>query len=293
MNAPAKLIAADAIDFALDDLEWRQLDWLPDYEVSEFAHVRRIRQVRSHVAGLVLTGKRHPLGYIKYTLRINGTPRYTAGSRLVCEAWHGPPPQADSQAAHNDGNPWNNHYSNLRWATPKENTADKVRHGTSQRGERSANARLTENFVRQLRISPLQNKDIRRLLGPSFSKAVIQAARCGHNWRHVEMNPSPDFVPDMSFFPAWPARYQFYAASGVKSWLDACIHSIRDEAETAADRGWRMACQVALDTGDHSEILFLIYQSAREEALADRAYRFEVRTGREWNEFTPVRGEAA
>ena len=49
--------------------------------------------------------------------------------RLVLEAFVGPCPP-NCQALHVDGNVANNWLHNLRWGTPKENTADKYRHGT-------------------------------------------------------------------------------------------------------------------------------------------------------------------
>src|SRR5215510_6636158 len=48
---------------------------------------------------------------------------------LVLEAFVGPRP-AGQQCAHNDGDMHNNHLSNLRWTTPKDNHFDKRRHGT-------------------------------------------------------------------------------------------------------------------------------------------------------------------
>lgn len=73
--------------------------------------------------------------------------------RIVCEAKSGPPPTPKHEVAHNCGkghegccNP-----RHLRWATSKENHADRVAHGTSGRGERSASAKLTTEQVRTIR----------------------------------------------------------------------------------------------------------------------------------------------
>lgn len=41
--------------------------------------------------------------------------------RLVCEAFHGPPPFPDAVVVHLDENALNNKSSNLRWGTQKEN----------------------------------------------------------------------------------------------------------------------------------------------------------------------------
>jgi hypothetical protein len=55
------------------------------------------------------------------------------------------------QACHNDGDPAHNNWWNLRWDTPKNNCADKYRHGTDQRGEKHHNASLTWAEVREIR----------------------------------------------------------------------------------------------------------------------------------------------
>lgn len=49
--------------------------------------------------------------------------------------------------AHNDGSRTNNHYKNLRWATPKENQADRRVHGTHLAGSNVPTSKLTEAQV--------------------------------------------------------------------------------------------------------------------------------------------------
>lgn len=58
-------------------------------------------------------------------------------NRIVCETFRGPPPSPRHQAAHDDGDKTHNHIGNLFWKTPKENAADKVRHGTALIGDRN------------------------------------------------------------------------------------------------------------------------------------------------------------
>jgi hypothetical protein len=124
--------------------EWRTLDWLPGYEVSEDGDVRNL------VSGRILRGCRHPRGYRQHS-RLGAEKRTLKAHRLVCEAWHGTAPEEKPFVAHNDGNPSNNHYTNLRWATAKENQDDRAKHGTHNRGERSATALLTWDNVREIR----------------------------------------------------------------------------------------------------------------------------------------------
>jgi HNH endonuclease len=69
--------------------------------------------------------------------------------RLVCEAFHGKAPVDKPHAAHADGNPLNHGAFNLYWATPKENEADKLIHGTW--GSRYSGAKLAKTDVLAIR----------------------------------------------------------------------------------------------------------------------------------------------
>lgn len=74
-------------------------------------------------------------------------------SRYVCFLIHGEPPTEKHEAAHSCGrghegcvNP-----KHLRWATSKENKADKLIHGTLLRGEQLKQSKLTEDDIRTIR----------------------------------------------------------------------------------------------------------------------------------------------
>lgn len=77
-------------------------------------------------------------GYGK--VELNGMNRHV--SRLVLETFC---PWKEGQGKlclHNDGNPGNNHISNLRWGTAKENSEDMVKHGTVVKGEKVYNCKI-------------------------------------------------------------------------------------------------------------------------------------------------------
>ena len=83
--------------------------------------------------------------------RIGG--RDTLVSRYVCEKVHGPAPSPEHEAAHSCGK---GHEAcvapgHIFWKTPSANQADRIIHNTHDRGERSANAKLTEADVRSIR----------------------------------------------------------------------------------------------------------------------------------------------
>jgi len=126
-------------------LEWRTVPRFPSYAVSESGDVRRAVAFRQYRAGMLLKQKAHPYGHRSVALSVNGKRREVYVHRLVAHAFLGPAPSEAHQIAHNDGNPKNNHWRNLRWATASENALDKRRHGTvpDRKGERHPMARLS------------------------------------------------------------------------------------------------------------------------------------------------------
>lgn len=170
------------------EIEWRQLPWLPDYEISEAGGVRRTTKGVTRKLGHVAKGSKGIWGYTVFKLMLpNGTKKVCLAHRLVCEAFHGPPPSTKHQVAHWDGNGSNNHYTNLRWATSKENHADRRRHGRSGIGENNIKAKLTEQDVRNLRQRFTgEFGEIRRLAREyGVGDTAMSYIRNGKNWSHV------------------------------------------------------------------------------------------------------------
>lgn len=109
-------------------------------------------------------------------------------SRYVCERAHGAPPSTRHEAAHSCGNGRlgcvaQNH---LRWATPAENQADKILHGTTNRGSRHGMSKLTEQQVTEIRslIGTMTHAAIARRFDISSSQISSIASR--KEWSHVE-----------------------------------------------------------------------------------------------------------
>ena len=80
--------------------------------------------------GLILKHYVRVTGHLAYGLSdANGKAHMRYGHRLVLEAFVGPRPPG-RECCHRDGNPANNHVSNLYWGTSAENRQDSIRHGT-------------------------------------------------------------------------------------------------------------------------------------------------------------------
>lgn len=105
-------------------------------------------------------------------------------TRRICTDANGPPPTPRHHAAHSCGNGHKGCCAkrHLSWKTPKENQEDRLIHGTHDRGERSANAKLTENDVREIRalISFLTQKEIAERYGVAPSR--ISRIKRRKNW---------------------------------------------------------------------------------------------------------------
>ena len=132
-------------------MEWKQ-SLHPEWEVSEYGQMRALTDRYRRPAGTVITGAVNK-GYAYYSLTLPGESGRGAGRfrhyahTLVLTAFVGPCPPDKTQCAHYDGDPRNNHFSNLRWATAAENTADKVRHGMNRMG----NKKFSEDQVLDMR----------------------------------------------------------------------------------------------------------------------------------------------
>ncbi len=141
--------------------EWRLVVGYPDYEVSNLGRVRRatdalwsphgstrIRSPRGYIL------KPHPNGGGYLTVRLSAVdakPRSRTVHILVCTAFHGKKPTPAHEVAHSDDNGLNPVASNLRWATQKENSADRDLRGRTLRGSRHPAAKLNEGDIQAIR----------------------------------------------------------------------------------------------------------------------------------------------
>lgn len=191
--------------------EWRLITGFQDYTVSSEGRVKRVVADQCGRSGRIL--KQYAGRYCSVTLYRDGKPSCVLVHRLVCAAFHGEPPSPDHHAAHNDGDGLHNRSSNLRWATPAENEADKITHGTSligrpsfvpverrprgerhgrhtmpsqtARGERAGRAKLTAEKVTLIRLDLRPRKQVAAAYG--ITVAMVGYIQRGISWAHVPM----------------------------------------------------------------------------------------------------------
>lgn len=99
----------------------------------------------------------------------------------------GPRPTGVHVAAHGPcHNPACINYRHLRWATPRENQADRFRDGTAGIGSSNPQAKLTESKVLEIR-SLLAGGQSQAEIGRTFgvSQSQIWAIKSGRAWKHV------------------------------------------------------------------------------------------------------------
>lgn len=87
-------------------------------------------------------------GYVYYLLDTDVNVR---AARLVLTVFKRPPKPGEVARHYKSREPSNNFVANLRWGTPKQNSADRDRHGTTSKLERHGCAKITNSHMLALR----------------------------------------------------------------------------------------------------------------------------------------------
>lgn len=148
------------------------------YEVSSMGRVRSWRHQRGDKYDLreprMLCPQKNKRGYLQVCVGVTAKIH-----RMVLESFVGP--GAGLQARHANGARTDNRLENLSWGTSKENSADRDRHGTTVRGEKSKSAKLTQAMVDEIRASGLTT----RVLGVRYgvSSMTISQIKRRVKWK--------------------------------------------------------------------------------------------------------------
>lgn len=159
------------------------------YEVSDQGRVRSLDRLDAQ--GRDWPGRVMSLGktrgdYLTVHLCLHAVRSNPRVNRLVAEAFLGPAPTPQHEAAHLNGVRSDNHAGNLKWKTKVENHEDKVRHGTALTGEACPWATLTRGMVLDIREAASRGEDyasIARRLRRSYS--AVYGAGTGRRWNSL------------------------------------------------------------------------------------------------------------
>lgn len=176
--------------------EWRPVvgaeEW---YDVSSHGRVRswhqyggRLPEVRVRAAVPRITKPYvRPDGHIQVAINTVKRMRPRKAHRLVAAAFLGEEPPG-MEVCHNDGDPANNHVSNLRYGTRAENIADRYKHGWVNRGEAHGANKLTEPDVLEIKRLLAEGKLFQREIGAKFgvSQAAIGKIAANKMWQWLE-----------------------------------------------------------------------------------------------------------
>lgn len=198
--------------------EWRPVNtdggiWHGLYEVSSLGRVRSLdREVSSKglrkriLNGRILKQTVHPSGYLVVGLAKDGLLKQRLVHRLVASAFLGLAPSPSHEAAHNDGDRTNPALNNIRWATKKENAADKRLHGTNNEGSFNGRTSLSESDVKAI-VARVEELGCQKTAAKEFGLpvATLNHIMTGRTWGSVtgrtfsksHVTVTPDLVARM------------------------------------------------------------------------------------------------
>ncbi len=169
--------------------EWRIVKDYPHYAISNYG-----RLFYTRICAFMKPQKNHQnKGYVKVCIRNNKGKRFFFIHRIVAlnfiENPHNKP-----YINHIDGNPANNHISNLEWATPSENTQHSYNMGLQ--------VMPTNRAIGEARSKKLKTVDVVKIksilsnrtvsydqIGKLFSVTgdTIRAIDLGKSWKHLQI----------------------------------------------------------------------------------------------------------
>lgn len=135
-----------------------------------------------HIKGM---GSYEGRRYVRICLNGNKKRVYHSIARVVAETFLGPCPPG-LHVCHRNGNPKDDSPRNLRYDTPKGNSADCVLHGTRLFGELIPRSRLKEADVlaiRRRRAEGVTYMQLAREYGVAY--VTVRSAALRLSWKHI------------------------------------------------------------------------------------------------------------
>lgn len=167
---------------------WSDVPNFPGYQISDQGRLRSFLYSKDRgpapPEGRILKGGHDRDGYRRAILCAdNGKRRKSCKiAHLVAAAFVGPRPRR-AVVRHLNGDNQDDRAVNLTYGSQKQNIQDKLTHGTMPLGEDHHSAKLTEEAVREIRLSPIKTAELARKFGVAY--AVVWAVRRGKTWKHI------------------------------------------------------------------------------------------------------------
>lgn len=158
---------------------WKVIPEYPDYEVSTHGKIKSYQGRKPRIMKIFESLK----GYKRVRLWNDGKSKIFSVHVLVLQSFVGSRPK-DFDGCHNDGVKENNHIDNLRWASRKDNCADRIKHGTCLYGEKNHSSKLNNQESLYIRYCKnMKQKELSKMFNVSI--ATIGNIRNGRNWKHL------------------------------------------------------------------------------------------------------------
>ena len=115
------------------------------------------------------------------SLKIDG--KVCKPHRVICERRHGPPPVDKPLACHKCGNSLCVNPAHIEWGSHADNSADAIRHGTTPKGSKNANAKLTDDQAKTIFLSIESHGKLAARHG--VTRTAVQQIQAGATWQHA------------------------------------------------------------------------------------------------------------
>ena len=183
-NRPAFDALIKFYPLALDDLPGEV--WLPvpsyeGYYVSNFGRIKSFKRGKAKILKPALSTP----GYLQAVLQRGGKQKCFFIHQLVAKAFI-PHPDNKPQVNHKDGCKFNNHVSNLEWATSAENIHHAIDAGLKKSGQEHGRAKLTNEQILFIRENPLNLNTAELAKKFNVGRAAISKIQLGKLWRQNE-----------------------------------------------------------------------------------------------------------
>lgn len=175
------------------EVVYRAIEGYPAYRVGSDGTVWSCLQYNGHQARRIgdkwktLVPMPDGDGYLSVGLFRHGKCARRKVHLLVLEAFVGPRPDG-MEGCHGDGDVSNCWLENLRWDTKEANQADRLRHGTDCRGEKSPKAKLTEANARRIRERIAAGERSTEIAKDySISVSTVRGIKAGRLWGWLDV----------------------------------------------------------------------------------------------------------